>query len=59
MRLGGDGTTVNTPEAPDAVTTEVVPGTAADGGRLDLVLPPASWHLVRLRVPDAVAGDPS
>ncbi len=41
------------------MTTSVAPGTAARDGRLELLLPPASWHLVRVRVPNARAGDPS
>jgi alpha-N-arabinofuranosidase len=59
VQLAGDGTTTNTPERPDAVTTTRVGATTVRDGALDLELPAASWSMVRLAVPSAPAGDPT
>ncbi len=57
VQLAGDGTTVNTPSDPDAVAPRRVQGTRVDDGRLETVLPPASWSMLRLAVPQAKAGN--
>ena len=59
VELAGDGTTVNTPSAPDAVAPRRVDGTRVQDGRLEVVLPPASWSMLRVAVPQAKAGEAS
>jgi alpha-N-arabinofuranosidase len=44
----GDLDAANTEEAPDRITPAPLEGVALEGGRLQALLPPASWNVVRL-----------
>jgi alpha-N-arabinofuranosidase len=46
---GGDPDAVNTLSSPDRVVPKTLDDPNLDGGRLQAVLPPLSWNMIRLR----------